>query len=67
MMKAICDHPTVRNLERTGTPDGRAEKFPICPICGEETDTYYKDIIGEIVGCGECIKRTDAWDEQEDM
>ena len=40
-------------------------EFPICPVCGAETDTYYRDInSGEIVGCDECIESVDAWDTQ---
>ena len=26
-------------------------KAPRCPVCGEETDTLYKNIYGETVGC----------------
>lgn len=40
-------------------------EFPICPVCGAEADTYYRDInSGEIVGCDECIESVDAWDAQ---
>ena len=35
---------------------------PICPICGEETDTYMRDYYGDIVGCDQCVKAVDAWD-----
>ncbi len=34
---------------------------PLCPICGEETETLYANIDGEIVGCPECLKFVDAW------
>lgn len=58
----IPDHPVIRNLEQTGYPDGRKDdEQPICPVCGRETDTYYKQD-GEIIGCGECIRRIDAWE-----
>lgn len=39
------------------------EEPPICPVCGKETDTFYKDKHGDIVGCGECIRSVDAWEE----
>lgn len=58
----IPDHPTIRNLEQTGYPDRRRDEEPICPICGEATDTMYKNQDGEIVGCGECLKAVDAWE-----
>lgn len=38
---------------------------PICPVCGEETDTYYKNENGEIVGCDNCITAVDAWEERK--
>lgn len=38
---------------------------PTCPVCGQETDTLYSDIYGEIVGCDMCIKLVDAWDWRE--
>lgn len=40
-------------------------KWPICPICGEECDSIYKNKDREIVGCGECISWFDAWETEE--
>ena len=40
-------------------------KVPRCPICGEETDTLYKNIYGETVGCDGCIRTVDAWEEKK--
>lgn len=40
----------------------KEEPFPICPICGEETDTFIRDYRGEIVGCDHCTSSIDAWD-----
>jgi hypothetical protein len=37
--------------------------LPRCPICDAETDTFYKDKHGEIVGCDECVSTCDAWEE----
>ena len=39
--------------------------LPVCPVCGEETDTYYKNENGEIVGCDNCITAVDAWEERK--
>ena len=39
---------------------------PCCPICGEETDTYFRDYYGDIVGCDSCVKPVDAWDWREE-
>lgn len=46
------DHPIVQNLERTGYPDGKEPVFPICPVCGEECDTMYKDRYGALLNRG---------------
>lgn len=69
----IPDHPDIQRMEREGVPDAD----PIyCPICGGETDEFYKNRDGEIVGCFNCIERVDAWecveptddyDEEEDF
>ena len=40
-------------------------KVPRCPICGEETDTLYKNIYGETVGCDVCIRTVDAWEKKK--
>jgi hypothetical protein len=40
-------------------------KVPRCPVCGEETDTLYKNIYGEPVGCDVCIRTVDAWEEKK--
>lgn len=50
----IPDHPIIRNMERTGYPNGHEPIGPICPICGERCDYIYK-ALGSIVGCDVCI------------
>lgn len=42
------------------------KKMPRCPVCMAETDTYYRDYWGNIVGCDECIESIDAWDYREE-
>jgi len=62
------EHPDITAAQRTGYPAGREPFWPICPICGEETDTVYKQIgTGNIVGCYNCIITIDAWDDPECM
>ena len=34
---------------------------PVCPICGQETDTFRMDFYGDIIGCDRCVKDVDAW------
>lgn len=41
-------------------------KPPICPICGEETDTFKRGYYGDIIGCDHCVKDVDAWDYEEE-
>ena len=62
-MEQIPDDPIIRNCERTGYPDGKEPVSPICPVCGRECETVFKDISGEIVGCDECLDPITAWDE----
>lgn len=62
MSNNIPDHPVIRNMELTGYPDGKEPKYPICPVCDAETDTFYRNYYGEIVGCDMCIKAVDAWE-----
>lgn len=63
MSRFSCpDHPVIRNLEQTGHPDGIAPEYPRCPICGEESDTfYYSTREREIVGCECCVMAQEAW------
>ena len=61
----VPDHPIIRNMERTGYPDGKEPEYPRCPICEEETDTLYKDKYGEVFGCSECINKINAFEYQE--
>lgn len=59
----VPDHPVIHKMERTGYPDGKEPEWPKCPYCEAETDTYYKDELGVIVGCENCIIPVDAWGE----
>lgn len=61
----IPDHPVIRNLERSGYPDGKEPRYPRCPVCAEECSFIYKNKNREIVGCDECIFTDDAWGESE--
>lgn len=66
----MIDHPVIARLEQTGTPDGKAEIIPICPICGQEAEDIYKNTDSlEIVGCDNCIQRMNVWSalEMEDI
>ncbi len=67
MSQSIPDHPVIRNMERTGYPDGKAPTYPRCPVCGAECDTVYRSMenLDTIVGCDECIKTADAWEASE--
>lgn len=62
----LPDHPVVQNLERTGYPDGKEPRYPRCPVCGYETDMFYKDRDGWIIGCDKCVSTVDAWEETSD-
>lgn len=59
----------MRSVMEYWEPERPAEpkdyKVPRCPVCGEETDTLYKNIYGEPVGCDVCIRTVDAWEEKK--
>lgn len=38
------------------------KNMPVCPICGAEAQTFYRDSLGETFGCDECVRRVD-WTE----
>lgn len=61
------EHPDITAAERTGYPAGHEPIWPVCPVCGAETDTFFKSVVGTggIIGCDHCIITTDAWDEVE--
>ena len=56
------DNPIIRNMERTGYADGKEPQYSICPICGEECDTLYRNKYLDIVGCEECVTTIAACD-----
>ena len=64
-MVLIPDDPIIAHLERYGVPPGIDDKAPICPVCGSECSTIYKNACNEIVGCDECISTHDAVDIDE--
>ena len=35
---------------------------PICPRCGAEAQTFYRDLLDETFGCDECVVKVD-WTE----
>lgn len=60
------DPPYIENMVRFGTPDGRVYETPVCPICGQETEIFYKSPNADIIGCDNCIDTVDAWAEMEE-
>lgn len=36
--------------------------FPICPICGKECETIYRDTDYQILGCDKCVQEREAWE-----
>ena len=65
-MRDVPDHPDIVCAERTGYPPWNDGKVPICPVCGVQCETIYKDWTGDIVGCDDCITARDAWEELVD-
>ena len=44
----IPDHPVIRNMEATGTPDGKAEQYPRCPACGEDLEFDLSELVDDV-------------------
>ena len=61
-MYDLPDAPWIRDAEMNGMP---SDETPVCPVCGAETDTYYLDEYGDVIGCDCCIRAVDAWDHQK--
>lgn len=49
-----------------GRKDPAEEPIPTCPMCEAETDEFYLDEFGNIVGCPECIRKVDSREWVED-
>lgn len=59
----VPDHPVIRNLERTGWPDGKEPEYPHCPACSaEEASEVLVTRDGGVAGCEACMSRVDAED-----
>lgn len=62
-MELIPDAPDIKACMFTGYSDWNRKTIPICPVCGEECDTLYRDNFGNVVGCDNCVTNSDAWEE----
>lgn len=62
-MELIPDAPDIKACMFMGYSGWDRKSPPICPVCGEECDTLYRDNFGNIVGCDNCITSSDAWEE----
>ena len=58
----LPDHPAIRQAELEGAPECIG---PHCPVCVEACEQVYCNSDGEVLGCDVCVKRMDAWEEEE--
>lgn len=63
----IPDHPVIQNLLRTGYPDGKELIEPHCPICGEDSEFFYINRNGDVVGCERCLKMKYYYEFEEEL
>ena len=47
-------------MERTGYPDGKEPKMPICPCCGDPCHTFYSNQFGNVFACENCVSVDEA-------
>ena len=59
----IPDPPYIRDAETNGMPETEAVN---CPVCGEECETIFADMYGNVFGCDRCILTQDAWEWAEE-
>ena len=52
----MLQHPVIDNLINTGWASGREPEYPICPICGEQAEHFFK-VDGENYGCDYDIEK----------
>ena len=62
----IPDHPVIRNMERTGYPDGREPDRPRCPNCGNDEPGEIFELQDGSFRCDACIRTISADDLPED-
>ena len=63
-MEQLPDAPWIRDAELNGYPSNDPVR---CPFCGEECDTIYADMYGNVFACDQCLIEQDAWQWQEDQ
>lgn len=63
MLDRELEHPAIAYALRTGY--ATRVRFPRCPVCGNETDTLYKDRHGDVFACDVCVDIRDAWEAEE--
>ena len=65
-MEQLPDAPWIRKAETEGWPFDGPDHEVECPVCGEECETIYADMYGNVFGCDRCIVRQDAWEWDEE-
>ena len=56
------EHPAITRA--LGTGYATRISFPRCPVCGNETDTLYKNRQGTVFVCDVCVNIQDAWEAE---
>lgn len=44
--------------------DPQEKRMPICPVCGAESETFYRSCLSGVIGCDVCISKVDAYEEE---
>lgn len=65
-MRDIPDHPIVANLLRTGQPTTKQPVEPLCPVCNEDSEFFFVNKNGDVVGCERCLKMKYYYEFEEE-
>ena len=56
-MYVSLQHPDITAIEATGYPTRMQRPAHVCPVCEQECDWVYTDLLRNPLGCDRCVRR----------
>lgn len=53
----MLQHPDITAIEATGYPTRMQRQACACPVCEQECDWVYTDLLRNPLGCDRCVRR----------